>query len=116
MRISEALLRFILGGGLILFISLLGQTRYRLLSGLFVLFPAVTLIGFYFLSLEVTQSQLQDTILFSILATPTVIAFLGCFYISLYRYSTIQSLGLGLIGWSIAALFIYEFNNKFVGL
>ena len=86
---SELLLRFLVGGFLITLVSVLGRTRYRLFSGLLVLFPIVTVVGFYFLSFEVNQVQLQSTVLFSIFALPTVLTFLITFYYTI-EYFTVN--------------------------
>lgn len=116
MDLAEAGLRFVVGGAAILFISLLSETEYRVLAGLFVLFPAVTVVGYYFYSLEVSQSQLAETVLFSIIAIPTVLAYLVAFYFSVKRFSVNTSLILGICGWMVVALIIVLLNQKYIGL
>jgi len=116
MKPSEAALRFVLGGALILAVSLLGQTRYRILSGLLVLFPIVTVVGFYFLSFEVTKSQLQSTVLFSIIAVPTVFGFLITFYYALNYYSVPLALTVGVVGWLLVAMIVFLINQQYLGL
>lgn len=55
--INELVMRFIAGGTLITVISLLSKSRYPYISGLFMMFPAVTLIGYYFVSSIVSASS-----------------------------------------------------------
>ncbi|KAF5426671.1 putative membrane protein, GlpM family, partial [Candidatus Methanomarinus sp.] len=42
MNMIELLIRFLVGGSLIALVSLLANTKYSVISGLFVLFPIVT--------------------------------------------------------------------------
>lgn len=46
---AEIALRFVAGGSLIVLVTLLAKTKYPMLSGIFMLFPAVTLVGYYFI-------------------------------------------------------------------
>ncbi|MFW6008647.1 MAG: GlpM family protein [archaeon] len=108
----EILLKFIVGGSLIALISFLSKTKYDTFSGLMVLFPIVTVIGFYFISQSMKTPQLRNTVLFSILSLPTVLSFLGIFYFTINKYSIIFSLILSIIGWIITAsflIFIYSY-------
>lgn len=115
-QISELLLRFLVGGFLIMLVSVVGQTRYRVISGLIVLFPIVTVVGFYFLSFEVTHVQLRSTILFSILAIPTVLAFLITFYYSVEYFSVNVSVIMSVISWFVVAIIIFLVNQYYIGL
>jgi len=116
MRPSEALVRFIVGGSLITLISFLGTTRYKIFSGILVLFPIVTVVGYYFLSLEVSNSELQSTVLFSILAVPTVLAFLAGFYFALDYTSAPLGLVIGIGVWLIVAAIIALIDHYYIGL
>ena len=116
MNLAEAISRFVVGGSIILFISLLSETKYKILSGLFVLFPAVTVVGYYYYSLEVSQTQLESTVLFSLVAVPAVVAYLVTFYLSIQRFSVPVSLGIGIVGWLVAAAAIVFINQQLLGL
>lgn len=116
MNLAEAVSRFIVGGTAILFISLLSETKYRMLAGLFVLFPAVTVVGYYYYSLEVTRAQLASTVLFSIASVPAIVAYLLTFYFSLRRFSAPVSLVLGVVSWLVIAVAIIFMNQQYLGL
>ena len=116
MKLVEAISRFVVGGSIILFISILSETKHRMLSGLFVLFPAVTVVGYYYYSLKVSQTQLESTVLFSLVAVPTVVAYLVTFYFSIRRFSVPVSLGIGVSGWLVVAVAIVFINHQFLGL
>lgn len=104
MRLEELVVRFMLGGALITLVSLLGNTRWRILSGMAVLFPIVTLVGFYFLSLQLPISALREIVFFSALSVPTVLGFILGFYFALNYFPVTISLALGVLTWfAIAA-------------
>lgn len=114
--LQEAIVKFVAGGSLILLISLLGKSKYNHLSGILVLFPVVTVIGYYFLSSYVPGERLQRIVLFSILSLPTVLVFLLVLYIALNRMSVIPALVMGIMAWLVTALLITLIDYKFLGL
>ena len=101
--IAELLFRFMAGGSLIVAISLLSKTKYPMLSGIFMLFPAVTLVGYYFVGQSMSVTQLQQVTKFSIFALSTTFIFLITFYYA----QEYQSLNIALMSstcsWFIAA-------------
>jgi membrane protein GlpM len=114
--LQEAIVKFVAGGSLILLISLLGKSRYNHLSGMMVLFPVVTVIGYYFLSSYVPGDRLQRIVLFSILSLPTVLVFLLVLYFALNRMAVIPSLMMGITAWLVTAGLITLIDYKFLGL
>lgn len=114
--IKEALVRFIAGGTLVLLISMLGRSKYGYLAGLAVLFPAITLVGYYFLSFTMSGLDLQRTILFSLFSVPTVLAFLLAVYLTVNKMPIISSLGIGIISWMISAIIIIIIDKNFWNL
>lgn len=113
---QEALVRFVVGGTLITAVSLLGETRYGVFSGLAVLFPIVTLTGYYFLSLEVPVAQVREVALASALGVPTVLAFVLGFYAATTRFSVPVSLALGVACWFAAAALVLAVDLRTFGL
>ena len=101
---TELGFRFIAGGGLIVFITLLAKKKYPMLSGIFMLFPAVTLVGYYFIGQSMNVSELQHVTKFSIFALSTTFVFL----VSLYYLQAICSLNVALVlstlMWCAAAI------------
>jgi uncharacterized membrane protein (GlpM family) len=114
MSFVEAISRFIVGGTLVLIVSWMGKMKNPYISGLIVLFPVVTLVGYYFLSLSIDGQALQKVVLVSMLALPTTIAFLGTVYFTIARMPAVKSLALGLLGWLIAAALIIALDKWFL--
>ena len=107
MNLVEVIVTFIAGGTLITLVSLLSETQYGFLSGLAVLFPIVTLTGYYFISIRTTVTELREIVLFSILGVPTVWGFGVGFYVGTSRFSVPVSIGVGLVSWfAVAAVVV----------
>lgn len=100
---TELTLRFVTGGSLIVLISLLGKTKYPMLSGIFMLFPAVTLVGYYFIGQSISIPELQNITKFSILALSTTFIFLVIFYYAQEKQSLNYALVSATCGWFAAA-------------
>ncbi|ATW26872.1 GlpM family protein [Candidatus Formimonas warabiya] len=113
MNLTEAVSRFIAGGSLILLVSYLGKTKNPYVSGLAVLFPIVTTVGYYFLSLSMEGQELQRVVLVSICAVPTTIAFLITLYFTIGKLPVWQSLLLGIVAWFISALLLILLDKYF---
>ncbi|MEA4961019.1 GlpM family protein [Lutispora sp.] len=113
MSFTEAISRFIVGGSLVLIVSLLGKLKNPYISGLVVLFPVVTLVGYYFLSLSVTGQALQRVVLVSLFAVPTTITFLTTVYFTIAKMPAWKSLSLGLLAWLVTALILILLDRWF---
>lgn len=116
MNIQALILRFIFGGTIIVLITLFSETKYKTLSGLIVLFPAITVIGYYFASKSMTTVELQNMTIFSILSLPTLGAFFIGFYISIEYYSTIISIVIGLSLWFLSAIILISIDKYYLQL
>jgi uncharacterized membrane protein (GlpM family) len=100
---GELLLRFIVGGSLIVLVTLLAKTRYPMLAGIAMLFPAVTLVGYYFVGQSMNVAQLQQVTKFSIYALSTTFIFLVVFYYAQEKYSLNAALGSATAAWFAAS-------------
>jgi len=116
MDLVESFTRFVVGGALITLVSFLGDTKYSVFSGLAVLFPVVTLTGYYFLSLEVPRSELRDVVLFSALGVPTVWGFVLGFYVATARFSVPTALLIGLLAWFVVAAAVIFVDSRWTSL
>jgi len=116
MNINELFLRFIAGGSLIVLITLLAKTRYPFLAGIMVLFPAVTLIGFFFLGQTVDTLKLKEIALFSMYALPTTFIFLLTFYFLQGRYALTHTLLFSVMAWFAAAGILIFVKSNLVKL
>lgn len=103
---GEYILKFVLGGSLILVVAWLGKAKYSYLAGLAMLFPVVTVVSYYFLAQTLPVQQMQKMVVFTILSLPAVLAFLLAFYFALGRYSAPIALFLGIGAWLATALII----------
>jgi len=99
----ELLLRFVVGGSLIVAVTLLAKTKYPMLAGIFMLFPAVTLVGYYFIGQSMSVVQLQQITKFSIYALSTTFVFLLTFYYAQERLSLNYALGTATSMWFVAS-------------
>lgn len=111
--INELALRFIVGGSLITVITLISKCKYPYISGLFMMFPAVTLIGYYFVSENVTPIELKNITVFSLVSLVTVIVFIISFYYFQSKMSIIYSLGYSLFCWCIAGTILITIKHYF---
>lgn len=100
---TEMALRFIAGGSIVLAVTLLAKTRYPMLSGVIMLFPAVTLIGYYFVGQTVTPVQLQQITKFSMYALSTTFIFLVAFYYAQRTMDVPHSLITSTVAWIASA-------------
>jgi membrane protein GlpM len=114
MNYSELALRFFAGGSLVVAVSILAKTKSPLLAGLFVLFPAITLIGYYFIGQTVESAYLKKITLFSIAALPTTFVFLITFYLVIDRFSLLASLGTATLAWCGSAMLLVALNHYFL--
>lgn len=100
---SELAFRFVTSGSLIVLISLMAKTKYPILSGLFVLFPAVSLIGYYYMGQSVSISELQHVTKYSILGLSATFIFLVVFYYAQEKQTVNHALISATFSWLIAA-------------
>ena len=100
---TEMVLRFLAGGSTVLAVTLLAKTRYPMLSGVIMLFPAVTLIGYYFVGQTVTPVQLQQITKFSMYALSTTFVFLMAFYYAQRTMDVPNSLITSTVAWVVSA-------------
>lgn len=107
MSFWEGLLRFVLGGTLVLIVSLAARYGKSSLAGIIALFPAITVISFYFLSLASDKKAVLAAIKSSIFSLPAVLVFLIILYITYSKTGIIKSLALSILAWIITAIVIW---------
>jgi len=103
MAAVELLLKFVAGGSIVVAVTLLAKTRYPALSGIMMLFPAVTLVGYYFVGQTATPIQLQQITKLSIYGISTTFMFLLAFYYAQKTMSVPNSLAASIGAWVISA-------------
>ncbi|NLX88113.1 MAG: hypothetical protein GXZ09_01730 [Syntrophomonadaceae bacterium] len=100
--------RFVCGGLLVLVVSWIRKGKNPQLAGLVVLFPVITVVGYYFLSQSISPIAMQRTIVLSILALPAVAAFLITCYYLVGRMAIGWTLLCGISAWLVICLIIIQ--------
>ena len=111
--LPELLIRFIAGGTLVVIISILGKSHYPQLAGLAVLFPAVSVVGYYFLISAVGTETAKPIILFSIYSLPTVLAFLVVLRLAINRTGLFLGFTSAILAWLIVAAFMLFLEKRY---
>jgi len=111
---NELIFRFVAGGGLVVLVSLLSKSRYATLAGLFMLFPVVTLVGYFFVGNSVDTAILHEITKFGIYTYPTTFAFMIGFYYTQTHYPIHASLGVGLLSWVVMAAVLIVINKTWL--
>lgn len=111
---QEGLIRFVCGGFLVLVVSLISKGKNPHVAGLAVLFPAVTVVAYYFLSQSLPTESLRNTVVLSILALPTVAAFLITFYYCIGRMAISYALLAGVGAWLIIAALTMQASQRWL--
>ena len=111
MNVPELALRFIAGGSLVVAVSLLAKLKNPVIAGLFVLFPAITFIGFYFIGTAVDSASLKKITMFSMAALPTTLVFLITFYLLIGKVALMPCLLLSTLAWCASAVAVVLINH-----
>ena len=111
MNFPALAVRFIAGGSLVVAVSLLAKLKNPVLAGLFVLFPVITLIGFYFIGTAVDGAALKKITLFSMCAVPTTLVFLITFYLLIGKVALTPCLLLSTLAWCASAGVVVLINH-----
>lgn len=111
MNATEIIMRFVVGGSLVSAVTLLTRTKYYTLSGVILLFPAVTLIGLYFIGTTVDTSQLKQITRFSMYALAPTFIFLCTFYYAQSYVSVPLALIASVCAWIVSAIIIVVATN-----
>jgi uncharacterized membrane protein (GlpM family) len=112
MSFQEIILRFVAGGILVVAVSALAKSKYPILAGLFVLFPAVTLVSFFFLARTVPSDTIRKITIFSIYTLPTTLAFLITFLQSHDRFGVLAGLAMAMGSWFLVAIVLLWLHLK----
>ena len=104
MPLTENMIRFFVGGSLIAIVSLISKTKNPLLSGIVLLFPAVSLVSFYFIGSTVDAAQLKQITKFSMYALIPTFIFIMTLYNVQGTFSIAKSLIAALVMWVVSAI------------
>ena len=104
MSLIEAGVRFVIGGTLILLVSIIGRQGKSTVAGLIAMFPIVTAVSYYFLGRTSSKGAVQDTLLSSLAGLPIVAIFLVVTYFCLHRFSVNISILIGIGVWIVCGM------------
>lgn len=79
----DVLVKGVISGALVTLILLLARSERTQAAGLFVLFPAITLLSYYFVGDTEGEARLREVVRASALAFPVWLIFMGTVYFSL---------------------------------
>jgi uncharacterized membrane protein (GlpM family) len=105
MNYLYTLLKFVIGGGIIVGVTLLAEQVDPKYGGLLAAAPITTTLAFLFTYSEAGQQTTQQLVISAFYFAIPTLMFLLALYFLLYRFSLLPSLG-GAYGIWIAALFV----------
>lgn len=100
-------LKFILGGSVILAVTLLAGKIHPKYGGLIAVAPIITVLSFIFIRYESGIQTTQQTVLFSIYYLIPTVIFLITLYFLLYKLNFISSLVVSYLLW-ICVILVLE--------
>lgn len=115
MSILEGLIRFLLGGTLVLLVSLIAKNGKSDIAGIVALFPIITAVSFYFMSKSVEVKTVKNAVLMSVFSLPTTLAFLLSLYFCIGKMNIILALTISVAAWLVAAVAFYYLKLKLFG-
>jgi uncharacterized membrane protein (GlpM family) len=110
---TEAAVRFIIGGTLVAALPVIAKRLGPDFAGLALLFPAVSFAGLLFVGRSQGMAQVAATALSAVLLLPTVIAFLFAVHVAARRNTSLAlTLSIGVVSWFIVALPLVVWNRR----
>ena len=105
---NEYILKFIIGGLIVLSVSSLSKFKQYELAGIVAFMPAAALTSYFIIGYTNGARGLQEIVGYSLLSIPSLIIFLIVLYFLLkyqdYKSSLIISMGV----WLLVAIFTYQ--------
>lgn len=103
MSLAEFAIRSVAAAVVVTAVTLIARTKYTALSGVVLLFPAVSLVGLYFIGQTVDEIQLKQVTRYSIYALSTTFIFLVAFYYAQRTMSVTNALIISTVAWLFSA-------------
>lgn len=95
----DLLLKGVVSGVLVSCVLLLAQTGQSKAAGLAVLFPAITLLSYYFIGQGEGEGRLREVVGASLLAFPVWLVFMGTVYFALPVLDFRVALAAATVAW-----------------
>jgi len=106
-------LKFILGGLIVVLLSLVSQSRFFIFAGLIPLFPTFAFISNVMVLNNQGIEELKETLLFGVLSLIPYLAYLLSLYLTIGKYKTFFCFCFAFLAWGIFAFLIYYLYNFF---
>ena len=104
MTLAEIAIRSVSAAAVVTAVTLIARTKYTALSGVVLLFPAVSLVGLYFIGQTVDAIQLKQVTKYSIYALSTTFIFLVAFYYAQRTMDVPTALIASTAAWVVSAV------------
>ena len=108
----ELVIKAIIGGVIVVLISIISKTKHYFIAGLIPLFPTFALIAHIIVG-QNGASDLRNTVLFGMLSLIPYFFYLLSVYILSYKYPLHINLIISTIIWFLFAIFIYLLWTRF---
>ncbi len=79
------------------------------LAALIVFIPAVSLVSYYFISLELGKSELKEVVFFLLWSLLLLSIFIISLFISLKYFNFLSSIFISMAAWVLSTIIIYQF-------
>ena len=100
--------KFLLGGGIVAVVTYLSEIDRPLLSGLFIVFPAITLTSYFLIGHSQGVEQMRAAIPSSFLAILGYLVLLPVMYAATYRFDVLGTLAVSFLAWLAVTLILLK--------
>jgi uncharacterized membrane protein (GlpM family) len=108
----ETIVRFIVGGGMIVLISFIAENRNPFLAGILAMFPIMFMTTLFIVGSSSGIDVARNLAGSMAITLPVLLAFCGTFYLSSLRLTLYPTLALSLMAWGItASIYILAANS-----
>ena len=111
MSIGELLIRFCVGGTLVVAVTLVSKYGSSLLAGVLMMFPAVTLVSLDFISVN-NNHGVQQAAIGGLIGLVTTVAFLVSVALFAKKTNVFLCLAIGVAVWFVIAFIIVLIINR----
>ncbi|MEG5266639.1 GlpM family protein [Pseudomonas sp. JDS28PS106] len=102
----DLVLKALLGGAVVVIMSMLAKTRNYYIAGLVPLFPTFALIAHYIIGRGRSVEDLKATVLFGMWSIIPYFLYLATLYLLVDRLRLETSLALAVLAWLVAAFIL----------
>ncbi len=105
----DFLTKFLIGGSLVISITFIAKYFNAQAAALIVFIPAVSLVSYYFIGLELGKDELKQVVFFSLWSILLLLIFVISLIISLKYFGVFSSILISMVIWILSTAIIYQF-------